>query len=273
MQIKLRFEETDDKELHMTLRLTLPKKYQSGPTRDVVKLFVDHYNKKNAENPLDASALHLKVVGGNHLDMDAKMDDFVASGDECYILGGDFVPATAPPAKRPAESAAPAAPKAAADASKDGKARCKRFGCNRYFDPEGPPQECVHHKAPPIFHETAKWWSCCPDRKAYDWDEFMRIPGCQKSTCSANPEGQDGKRFLGGHDLRGDTAPMRLDADAPKDPRHKLDELRRGAIAVGVDGELFEKVWGKLTAELNGDNEKVCEVFKARFSALLSSDL
>ncbi len=27
-------------------------------------------------------------------------------------------------------------------------------------------QDCVHHKAPPIFHETAKWWSCCPDRKA-----------------------------------------------------------------------------------------------------------
>ena len=100
-----------------------------------------------------------------------------------------------------------------------GRVRCKRFGCQKFFDPEGEPTECIHHKAPPIFHETAKWWSCCPDRKAYDWEGFMRIPGCETGFCSANPEGQIGqKRFLGGCDVRASSAPVRLDQDAPKEP-------------------------------------------------------
>jgi hypothetical protein len=34
------------------------------------------------------------------------------------------------------------------------------------------------HKSPPVFHETAKWWSCCPQKKAYDWETFQDIPGC-----------------------------------------------------------------------------------------------
>lgn len=58
-----------------------------------------------------------------------------------------------------------------------GKLRCKNFGCNKFFDPETESglHECRHHKAPPIFHETAKWWSCCPNHKAYDWDEFQNV--------------------------------------------------------------------------------------------------
>merc|ERR1711920_721202 len=134
-----------------------------------------------------------------------------------------------------------------------------RFGCNRYFDPNGPEQPCKHHKSPPIFHETAKWWSCCPDRKAYDWEEFMRIPGCQSGFCSANPEGQTGKKFLGGCDLRGDSAPVRLDADAPPDPRLKISALISGLVAIGVDKELAERVWAKLQADCGGDHEKVIE--------------
>lgn len=285
MKITLRYEEHEDKAYHMTLRLTLPKKYISGPTKDVVKLFVDHYNKKNSEhNPLEVESLHLKLVGGNHLDREARVDDFVAPGDECYILGGEVLAGPAPPAKRaavstasstttsstatvPSVTAAPAAKKA-----EKGKVRCKQFGCQRkFYDPDGPPQECVHHKSPPIFHETAKWWSCCPDRKAYDWDEFVQIPGCETGFCSSEPAGQDGKRFLGGADLRGDNAPVRLDENAPKDPRHKLDDLRRGLVAIGVDGALFEKVWGKLAAESGGDMEKVAGIFRSRFASVLSS--
>lgn len=283
MKLTLRFEEHESKDLHLTLRITLPKKYASGPTKDVVKLFVDAYNKKHSEtNPLDAETLHLKMVGGNHLERDAKVDDFLASGDECYLLGGEVLKGPAPPAKRAASSstAAPAAAKPAAASTvsatesekKPGMLRCKRFGCqHKYYDPAGPPQECVHHKSAPIFHETAKWWSCCPDKKAYEFDEFMRIPGCMTSFCSNCPDGQDGKRFLGGSDLRGDNAPVRLDADAPKDPRHQVDDLRKGLLAIGVDGELFEKVWAKLAGECNGDMEKVADLFRSRFGKALGS--
>lgn len=283
MKVTLKYEEGSKPELHMTLRLTLPQKYVNGPTKEVVKLFVDHYNKKHAEDQLDMEALHLKIVGGNHLEHASKVRDTMAHGDECYLLGGD---STTRPVKRVATSddaSANGTPTTATDDTErdaDGKKvqrddmgriRCKQLGCKQWFHPDGPQQACSFHKSPPIFHETAKWWSCCPDRKAYDWDEFMRIPGCQQGFCTATPEGQQGqKKFLGGADLRGDNAPVRLDADAPKDPRHKLAEMMQGLVAIGVDKALFEKVWSKMASE-NDDLDKVCEAFRARFSAVLNS--
>eukprot|EP00931_Biecheleriopsis_adriatica_P064417 TRINITY_DN39202_c0_g1_i1.p1 TRINITY_DN39202_c0_g1~~TRINITY_DN39202_c0_g1_i1.p1 ORF type:complete len:274 (-),score=67.26 TRINITY_DN39202_c0_g1_i1:50-871(-) len=271
MKITLKYEETESEDFHMTLRLTLPQKYVNGTNLEVVKLFVNHYNKKHAEHPIAAEDLHLKIVGGIHLDNEERVRDSLSHGEECYLLGKDSQ-GPAPKAKvaeagyvAPKESEAKPAPKAAA--REDGKLRCKNFGCQRFFDPDGPPQECLHHKSAPIFHETAKWWSCCPDSKAYDFDEFMKIPGCTKGFCTN--ETQTKKRFLGGCDLRADSAPVRLDADAAPDPRKKIDDMRKGLVAVGVDGELFGKVAGKL-AEC-GDLEKVCDILKTRFSAALNS--
>lgn len=269
MKVTLKYEEADDQALRMTLRLTLPEKYVNGKTKDVVKLFVDHYNKKNADSPLNADDLHLKIVGGDHLSPDAVVRDSLGGGDECYLLPES---ASMRPRAEPAKVAPPPEVKVAAPKAQGGKVRCKRFGCQKFFDPDGPGEPCVFHKSPPIFHETAKWWSCCPDRKAYDWEEFMRIPGCQSgANCTTTPEGQDSqKRFLGGCDLRAENAPVRLDADAPKDPRHKLDDLRRGLMAIGVDGALFEKVWAKYASETS-DMDKVVEIFRARFLGLLNT--
>jgi len=241
---------------------------------------------------LDVEALHLKLVGGDHLHNEERVCDHLSGGDELYLLPDCQKGESRAEAKATAEAnaaKATAAAEAAAAASAvsstasasskpgqsaskkdaDGKVRCKNFGCQRVFDPEGQPQPCTHHKAPPIFHETAKWWSCCPDRKAYEFDEFMRIPGCTTTHCTATPQGQGGKKFLGGQDLRVDSAPVRLDKDAPVDPRHKLDTLRKGLIAIGGDGELFEKVWSQLAAE-TGDLEKVVEQFRMRFKSVLN---
>merc|ERR1711964_77198 len=62
----------------------------------------------------------------------------------------------------------------------DKRLRCKRFGCNKYYD-EGSTDEGRHHVKPPVFHETAKYWSCCERKKAYDWESFEAIPGCETS--------------------------------------------------------------------------------------------
>jgi len=278
MKVILKYEESENKELHMTLRLTLPQKYLSGQCREVVKLFVDHYNKKHAEEPLDMEALHLKIVGGDHLDSEERVRDVMAGGDECYLLPKSMFgakvekteavpPTPVPSAPAPRKEApAPSAPKPNAD----GKVRCKNFGCQRTYDPEGEPQSCTHHKAPPIFHETKKWWSCCSDRKTDDFDDFMAIPGCTTTTCTATPEGQGTKRALGGCDLRAANAPTRLDADAPIDPRIKLEAVRKGLVAVGVDSALFEKVFSQLMAE-TGDLDKVVEQFKMRLAAVLNN--
>lgn len=100
----------------------------------------------------------------------------------------------------------------------------------------------------------------------------MRIPGCQsESFHSVNPENQKNqKKFLGGCDVRGDSAPVRLDEDAPVDPRHKIADLVKGLVAIGIDRALVEKVWAKLATECDGDHEKVSEKFRTRFSALLA---
>lgn len=271
MKITLRYEEASTEDLHMTLRLTLPQKYLNGTNKEVVKLFVDHYNKKNAEksSPLSTDDLHLKIVGGDHLDNEERVRESLKAGDECYLLGKDSEGPKPKPEQTEGYQAAPVCTPVEKKAVKnaDGKLRCKNFGCQKLFDPDGPPQECQHHKAAPIFHETAKWWSCCPDSKAYDFDEFMKIPGCTQGFCTN--ESQAKKRFLGGTDLRADSAPVRLDANAPPDPRQKLESMRRGLVAVGVDSALFEKVAGKLAQ--NGDLEQVCEVLKGRFSSALNS--
>mmetsp|Transcript_29785 Transcript_29785/g.81695 ORF Transcript_29785/g.81695 Transcript_29785/m.81695 type:complete len:279 (-) Transcript_29785:77-913(-) len=274
MKIILKYEESDDKALHLTLRLTLPEKYVKGPTSAVVKLFVDHYNKKLKDSAiaLDETAMHIKVVGGEHLDPEAKVAETLRGGDECYIMGKEALERQSMKRDVPVKKAEPAsapAPSKAPATDEQGRLRCKRFGCQKFYHPDGPPQECIHHKAAPIFHETAKWWSCCPDRKAYDWDEFMRIPGCATGFCSNTVEGQDGKRFYGGMDLRSSTAPVRLDADAPKDPQRKLADLRKGLVAVGVDGALFENVVKRLAADTQ-DLELVCAKLKTRFAAILN---
>merc|ERR1719210_288914 len=102
----------------MTLRLTLPEKYVNGPTKEVIKLFVDHYNKKHADTPIDMEALHLKIVGGNHLTREARVRDTMADRDECYLLGPTSNTSN-PPAKRAATAQDKAATPAPDDAERD----------------------------------------------------------------------------------------------------------------------------------------------------------
>ncbi|CAD7965354.1 unnamed protein product [Amoebophrya sp. A25] len=141
-------------------------------------------------------------------------------------------------------------------AQEAGKLRCKNFGCNKYFlESENHDGACRHHKSAPIFHETAKWWSCCPNTKAYDWDEFQKIPGCQwgrHSNVAAK------KQVLGGVDLREANAPQRID-DGPMEPRKKLDLLRKGMSVCGVAEDIFDKAWGRCMVKCGGSLDAVVD--------------
>ncbi len=56
---------------------------------------------------------------------------------------------------------------------------CRNYGCGKKFvESENGPTACRHHVAPPLFHDCVKGWTCCKDRKAYDWEEFQKIEGC-----------------------------------------------------------------------------------------------
>jgi hypothetical protein len=63
----------------------------------------------------------------------------------------------------------------------DGSARCLHKGCNKTFNvAENAPNACSFHVGEAVFHDAIKYWTCCPDRKCYDFEEFMRVPGCAR---------------------------------------------------------------------------------------------
>lgn len=223
---------------------------------------------EDGKEQLDAEAFRLKVVGGDHVDRDERVWDAMSNGDECYLMSSfkakprpretQADTATATQEAHSKEAPAAPAPSAAKPADvPDDWVRCRRFGCNDYFDPNSPPSK-AHHKAPPNFHEVAKWWSCCPDRKAYDWDDFMQIPGCVMGPCSANKDG-------------GDSAPVRIDDDAPVTAHVKLSNFRKGLIAVGIDAELFDRVVASLMEVKDGDLDAVCDELRKRCTSLMTS--
>jgi len=73
---------------------------------------------------------------------------------------------------------------------------CKRHGCRlKYCDSENNDTACKYHPGKPMFHDLKKGWTCC-NQKAYDWDEFERLPPCAQGPHSdedpnANATNQD----------------------------------------------------------------------------------
>lgn len=63
---------------------------------------------------------------------------------------------------------------------KDGKYLCANPGCEtRYFtDESNSDTSCVYHKGAPVFHDIKKYWSCCPGKVAYEFEEFQKIERC-----------------------------------------------------------------------------------------------
>jgi hypothetical protein len=58
-------------------------------------------------------------------------------------------------------------------------ARCQRKGCGKTIVvSENNPTACNYHGGQAVFHDAMKYWSCCPDKKKMDFDEFMAVPGC-----------------------------------------------------------------------------------------------
>ncbi|CAK7197502.1 hypothetical protein SEUCBS139899_000149 [Sporothrix eucalyptigena] len=59
---------------------------------------------------------------------------------------------------------------------------CRRRGCGVAYKAgvdRSDSESCVHHPGAPIFHEGSKGYSCCK-RRVLEFDQFMKIEGCQK---------------------------------------------------------------------------------------------
>jgi len=61
----------------------------------------------------------------------------------------------------------------------DGTAKCLNKGCQIVFRvDENSNSSCRYHSGQPVFHDAIKYWSCCPEKKCYDFETFLQVAGC-----------------------------------------------------------------------------------------------
>jgi len=240
MKVFLRYEDNDDESTHKTLKITLPKSWTSGPTSRLLEQFVESYNggKEGRLNALEVGVLHLAIR--------AARDAGGSNGGGGGGGGGD---------------AAERSSRELRDLPSDGVVsevipdREDVYVCHGPSRTSGEIQsERRYHSGPPVFHETVKFWSCCPGRKAYDWEGFQSLPACQSGTCTdVRDDASAGqKQFLGGCDMRErmTTGPRLRSIDdfnasaaaGGSEGAPVLERLRGALCELGVDGELYDQV-------------------------------
>lgn len=269
----MRYEDNENIDLHKQLKITLPKSWKTGPTSRLLGQFVESYNANetfSASNPLKEEELHLALRESDGessrivpLPSDAVTVEVIPDREDIYVMHG--------PSKTLQETQD--AIKADRERQKQEQANlvaCTHFGCKQRFPKGGPYPQCQYHAAPPVFHETAKFWSCCPTKKAYEWNEFERIPGCLTGVCSDVKEEQ--KQFLGGSDLREQAAPTNLksiddfnksQAAGGADSAPVMERLRSVLAELGVENELFDQVVDGMRKEVSSTVSGEAQVLEA----------
>jgi len=180
-----------------TSKLSVPKSWVTSKTvADVINLFAEAYNKTNPNHAIIVDDVHLETSEAMRIYSDDKIDGSLVDRFDYFIRPGKYVRQLAQTANANA-----------------GKLRCRNYGCNQFYSEESNAENsCCHHSGPPIFHDLVKYWSCCPDRKAYDWDDFQKLSGC----CSSKHSTVDPKVALGVHTLREYTETPSSDAGEVK---------------------------------------------------------
>jgi hypothetical protein len=246
--------------------------------------FVESYNENEtfASNPLQEENLHLTIrqSGGNETDpivqlaSDAINIDVISDRAHVYIMHG------------PSQTLQQVEDQVKAERERRNEElattrQCTHFGCKNRFPKGGPYPSCCYHASPPVFHETAKFWSCCPTQKAYDFEDFENIPGCQTGICSEVKEEQ--KSFLGGSDLREQVEVTKLksiddfnkaQAAGGSDYAPLLDRLRHVLKELGVENELFDQVVDGLkkeSAEATSNEAEMMEAVAAELGGKLKA--
>mmetsp|Transcript_29547 Transcript_29547/g.48757 ORF Transcript_29547/g.48757 Transcript_29547/m.48757 type:complete len:299 (-) Transcript_29547:25-921(-) len=268
MKVFLYYEDNEHEELHKTLKITLPKSWKTGPVSKLLVQFVESYNTGKADDLflLVEADMHLSVLDADdnlvHLPSDAITQDVIADRQNVFVRHGA---ATTVAAIQEEEAAAQQAIK---DHKKNTVA-CTHFGCKNRFSPGGPYPDCCHHVAPPVFHETAKFWSCCPTRKAYDWNDFEALKGCETGICTEIKQDEGQKMFLGGTDLREELnggAELKSIDDFNKaeaaggtNAAPVLERLQKALGDLGVESELYTQVVSGIEAGLVTEHGELTE--------------
>mmetsp|Transcript_39235 Transcript_39235/g.65115 ORF Transcript_39235/g.65115 Transcript_39235/m.65115 type:complete len:303 (+) Transcript_39235:34-942(+) len=190
--------------LHHKLAITLPSKWMSQSVDKVKDAFVGAYNKKFPDTPLDASSFVLQVKDNSPFTQsDQRILRSVDTPEKTFEDKGE-VRLVRPPTT-------------SVGSAKGKGNRCKNYGCQCEFDEKtNHDTACRHHKKPPIFHDTRKWWTCCEDVKVYSFDELLHIPGCAIGKHSSEPPAEEIKRAEQISEATSKVLKMHVDAAKPK---------------------------------------------------------
>ena len=289
MKVLLHYEDNDDSSLHKSLKITLPKSWKTGPTSKLLGQFVESYNGNEAfsSNQLQEDDLHLEIRQQQNNDngksslvalaSDDTVIDKIPDRADVYICHG-------PSQTLASIQAAKEEEKRQREEELKSTVACTHFGCKKRFPRGGPYPECRYHQSPPVFHETAKFWSCCPQKKAYDWETFQEIPGCQTGTCTDVKE-DTAKQFLGGSDLREANEPTKLksiddfnksQAAGGSEAAPVLERLGSVLEELGIEKELFNQVVEGMKKELGtatADEATLLEAVKEKLGGELKKCL
>ena len=116
------------------------------------------------------------------------------------------------------------------------------------------------------YRVTAKYWSCCPHKKAYDWESFMEIMGCATGRHSDIKPG--GAVVLGGSHVRGQPSvdpSLKKIEDFNNGVEAPLELLKRALVGVGCSATDFEAARSKLKEKFKNDEAEVVAEFRAEF--------
>lgn len=162
MKVYIKFGGHDSYPAH-EVKVKLPSSYIStGKVEQVLSLFTDSYNKKFPDSQLSSEKVTLLSHQDQILPVLGAIKDCIKEYDELKVVIASTKPVLVAPS-----SIAP------------GTVMCRNYGCGqRYLPDDNSSTSCSHHTRPPIFRETLKSWSCCPDRTAWDWDGFKALPTC-----------------------------------------------------------------------------------------------
>lgn len=162
MSIKVYIHYKQDEHPEKTSKLSIPGSWQTKLISDVLGLFVKPYNEKNPEHTIDINDIHIETKDGKSIYNNSTVSESLEDYGDYFIKPQAYV-------------------KIENTVKVDKRPRCRNYGCNKHFDDNEVDNfdgACCHHTGPPIFHDTAKFWSCCKDRKAYDFESFQAILGC-----------------------------------------------------------------------------------------------
>lgn len=300
MKVFIHYKDNTNEKVHKSIKLTLPKSWKSGPSSRLLTQFVESYNASKAIVEDGDEALPLSEVNPlneNDLHIEMEKDGNEASPLQTNLnpLGSDAIVQTSIPDRAnlyvrhgPSQTTVQLAPLGkigGADTNGDERTgatveddiqkinlvQCTRFGCRNRFPRGGPYPACTYHVAPPVFHETAKFWSCCPNRKAYDWDDFQEIKGCRTGICTDVRPEKKTPDFLGGMDLR------EIAAEKAGVKLKSIDDFNQSQMAGGSDkAPVLVRLKEVLCAELKAVEselfDQVVDGIKAKHGANSSDE-